>query len=104
MRFGGHVSTAGGLQRAFDRGVEITADCIQIFVCAPQMWRPANHSDEAVTKFLDAREKTRIGPVLIHALYLINIASPDPALRQRSADAIVSHLAWGDRLAAMGVV
>jgi len=38
MRFGGHVSINGGLERAIERGIEITADCIQIFVAAPQRW------------------------------------------------------------------
>lgn len=104
MRFGGHVSIAGGLERAIERAKEITADCIQIFVSAPQRWLAANHSDEAVAKFIQARDASGIGPVLLHGPYLINLGSTDENLRQRSIDAMVSQLEWADRLGAMGAV
>lgn len=104
MRLGGHVSISGGLERAFERGSDISAECLQIFVAAPQQWRSANHSDESVDKYHQARHRSGLDPILLHALYLINLASPDPALRQKSADALVSQLSWADRLGAMGVV
>ncbi|MHB8674812.1 MAG: deoxyribonuclease IV [Candidatus Limnocylindrales bacterium] len=104
MKFGGHVSIAGGLDRAIERGKDITADCIQIFVAAPQRWLEAKHSDEAVAAFLAARRESGIAPILLHGPYLINLGSADEALRQRSADAIASQLEWSDRLGAMGVV
>ncbi len=104
MRFGGHVSIAGGLERAIERAQEITADCIQIFVAAPQRWLPANHSEEAVARFLEARDASGVTPVLLHGPYLINLGSTDELLRQRSIDAMVSQLEWADRLGAMGVV
>jgi deoxyribonuclease-4 len=104
VRFGGHVSTSGGLSRAVERGIAIGAECIQIFVAAPQQWRAANHSDDAVAAFLEANEAAGFSPPLIHALYLLNLASPDPALRRKSADALVSLLSWSDRLGALGVV
>ena len=104
MIFGGHVSSSGGLEKSIDRAVEITAECIQIFVSAPQMWRTAKHSDESVSRFIERRDAARIGPILLHGPYLINLASNDPALRTRSADAIISQLEWSDRLGGMGVV
>ena len=104
MKFGGHVSIAGGLDRAIERGKDITADCIQIFVAAPQRWLEAKHSDEAVAAFLAARREVGIAPILLHGPYLLNLGSADEALRQRSADAIASQLEWSDRLGAMGVV
>jgi deoxyribonuclease-4 len=104
MILGGHVSSSGGLERSIDRAVEITAECIQIFVSAPQMWRPGKHSDESVAKFIASRDLDRIHPILLHGPYLINLASSDPALRTKSADAIISQLEWSDRLGGMGVV
>lgn len=104
MKLGGHVSIAGGLDRAIERAQDITAECIQIFVSAPQRWLPANHSDDAVARFLAGREATGIGPVLLHGPYLINLASADETLRKRSSEAIVSQLFWAQRLGAMGVV
>jgi deoxyribonuclease-4 len=103
MRFGGHVSIAGGLERAVERATAITADCIQIFVAAPQQWREAKHSDESVAKLSTACTLFNIEPILLHAQYLINLASPEAVLRTRSADALVSQLTWADRLGAIGV-
>jgi deoxyribonuclease-4 len=74
VRFGGHVSTSGGLPRAVERGIAIGAECIQIFVGAPQQWRAPNHSDDAVAAFLEANEAAGFSPPLIHALYLLNLA------------------------------
>jgi deoxyribonuclease IV len=103
MRFGGHVSIAGGLERAVERATAITADCIQIFVAAPQQWREAKHSDESIAKLATACTLFNIRPILLHAQYLINLASPEAFLRNRSADALVSQLTWADRLGAIGV-
>jgi deoxyribonuclease-4 len=104
VKFGGHVSASGGLFRAVERGLEITADCLQIFVTTPQQWKPISHTDEAVEKYHAALAASGIGPVIFHAQYLINIASSDPALRKKSADALIAQLEWADRLGAIGVV
>lgn len=104
MRLGGHVSIAGGLERAIERGKEITAECLQLFVSSPRLWKHANHSDEAVAKFLEARAASGLGPILLHGPYLINLGTTDETLRKRSADAMVSQLDWASRLGAMGVV
>jgi len=104
MRFGGHVSINGGLERAIERGKEITADCIQIFVAAPQRWLKANHSDESVAKYIAAREESGIGPVLLHGPYLINLGTTDEELRKKSIDSLISQLHWANRLNAMGLV
>jgi deoxyribonuclease-4 len=103
MQFGGHVSTAGGLERAVERGVEISAECLQIFIAAPQRWLDAKHSDESVNKFVTAHQAAGLGPTLLHAQYLINLGSPDPALRTKSSEALISQLTWADRLGALGV-
>lgn len=104
MRIGAHVSIGKGLDRAVQRAVEIGADCIQIFVTAPQQWRSANHSLEAIATFDAARAAAGLDPVLIHSIYLLNLASPDPALRARSVNAVIAHLDWAKRLRTMGVV
>ncbi|MBX6771519.1 MAG: deoxyribonuclease IV [Chloroflexi bacterium] len=104
MRFGAHVSIAGGLEKAIERGLEIGADCLQIFVAAPQRWLEVRHSDAAVQRFKEARTSAGIGPILVHGPYLINLASANPDLRRRSVEALVSQLSWTDRLEAMGLV
>lgn len=104
MRIGGHVSINGGLDQAVQRGKAIAADCLQIFVSSPRLWKHANHTDEAVAKFCSALAASDLHPVLIHGPYLINLATTDDGLRQKSIDALVSELEWADRLGTIGVV
>jgi len=104
MVVGAHVSPAGGLPNAISRGVERECDAIQIFSQSPRAWKPTNHSDESIQEFRRAREESRIGPVLIHAVYLLNCASPDPELRAKSLQGLINSLAVGDAIGADGVV
>jgi deoxyribonuclease-4 len=104
MVVGAHVSPAGGLPKAIERGVERECDAIQIFSQSPRAWKPTNHTEEAIDAFRTAREESRIGPVLIHAVYLLNCASTDPELREKSLTGLINALEVGDRIGANGVV
>jgi deoxyribonuclease IV len=104
MLIGGHVSPAGGLVNAWARGAERDCDAIQIFNQSPRAWRHRNYDEDDVTAF---RERLAEGPVraiLIHAVYLINPASKDEAVRRKSLDALAHALQTGDRIGAAGVV
>jgi len=104
MLIGAHVSPAGGLPKAIERGVERDCDSIQIFSQSPRAWKPTNHTDEAVAAFREARESSRIEAVLIHAVYLLNCASDDPELAAKSRDGLINALTVGDRIGADAVV
>ena len=104
MVIGAHVSPAGGLPKAIERGVERGCDSIQIFSQSPRAWKPTAHTEQAINDFRAAHEASRIGPVLIHAVYLINCASDDAELRQKSLDALVNSLSVGDAIGATAVV
>ncbi len=104
MRIGGHVSTAGGLVTAFERAQAIGAECIQIFGGPPQQWRSVRVSDEDARAFRDRMAETGIQPVFIHAQYLINLASDDPALLARSKGALRSNLHLCAQIGAAGVI
>jgi deoxyribonuclease-4 len=104
MLIGGHVSTSGGLVRAHERGVEYGCDAIQIFNQSPRMWRPTNFKDDDVAAFRAAMEAGPIKDVVIHAVYLINLASPDPELRRKSMDSMLHALRAGEAIGASGVV
>jgi len=104
MLIGAHVSSAGGLPRAIARGEEIGADSIQIFNQSPRMWRPTVYSDADIAAFREAREPSRIGAVLIHAVYLINPASEDRELRDKSLASLIQSLRVGAAIGADGVV
>ncbi|MCL4531936.1 MAG: deoxyribonuclease IV [Actinobacteria bacterium] len=104
MRIGAHVSTSGGVQTAIGRALDIGANCIQIFAGPPQRWAAATFKDEDVTAFRCLSEERDILPLFIHSAYLINPASADPILRQRSVSALISSLQWAEKLGAAGVI
>ncbi len=104
MLIGAHVSIAGGLSLAVERGVERESDAIQIFHQSSRAWRPTRYSDEDVARFRDALEASRIETAVIHAVYLINCASLETEVRGKSLTALKGALALGDRIGAAGVV
>jgi deoxyribonuclease-4 len=104
MLVGAHVSPAGGLPNAIDRGVERECEAIQIFHQSPRAWRPTNHTDEAIAEFREAMEASPIKSVLIHAVYLINAATDEAELRKKSLGSLTHALRLGDAIGADGVV
>jgi len=101
---GAHVSIAGGLDKAVERGVEYGCDSIQIFHQSSRMWRPNRYGDEAVEAYRQALDASRIDACVIHAVYLINCASLDPEVRRKSLEALKNAIRLGDRIGALGVV
>ncbi|NIN13436.1 MAG: deoxyribonuclease IV [Gemmatimonadales bacterium] len=81
---GAHVSTAGGVALAPTRGAEIGATAIQIFTKTPNQWREPRLTRHDVAAFQAELARTKIRAVVSHDSYLINLASPNAALRTRS--------------------
>src|SRR6266568_7693370 len=104
MPIGAHVSTAGGLSTCIARAQALGAECMQIFLSAPQRWQLPRHTDEQVQEFRRLVAETRIGPNFAHATYLINLASSDPLIRQRSVENLSASLGWAERVGLAGVV
>jgi deoxyribonuclease-4 len=104
MLIGAHVSNAGGLDRAVERGVERRCEAIQIFNQSPRMWRPTAYTDDDFAKFREAISKTPIKAILIHAVYLINCATTDREMRKKSLASLVQSLRVGNGIGAVGVV
>jgi deoxyribonuclease-4 len=86
------MSIAGGVSLAFERGEEVGCAVIQIFVKNNNRWRGSPLRSEEVDAFWIAREETGIWPVLAHNTYLVNLASPDSAIRERSIACTVDEL------------
>jgi deoxyribonuclease IV len=101
---GAHVSTAGGLARAVERGVDRHCEAIQIFNQSPRMWRPTNYSEDDFAEFREAFEASDLESVAIHAIYLINGAAKDREMRRKSITALTHALRVGDGIGAIGVV
>src|SRR5919106_5002237 len=100
MLIGIHVSTAGGLDHAVERGVERDADAIQIFNQSPRAWRPTRYTDDDFAAFREALDGSRIEAVGIHAIYLINPAATDREVKRRPAQAVTHVLGVGDGIGA----
>jgi deoxyribonuclease-4 len=104
MLIGAHVSTAGGLVAAHERGVERDCEAIQVFNQSPRMWRPTNWKPDDIAAFRDLMEGGPIKSVLIHAVYLINAATKDRDMRKKSLASLTHSLRMGDAIGADGVV
>ncbi|MGV1047382.1 MAG: deoxyribonuclease IV [Solirubrobacterales bacterium] len=104
MLIGAHVSTAGGLANAIERGEERACESIQIFHQSPRMWRPTAYGEEDFAAFREAMEASSVDAVIIHAVYLINCASKDKELREKSLNSLCHALEIGDGIGARGVV
>src|SRR2546421_3711827 len=104
MLIGAHVSPAGGLPKAIERGVQRGCRAIQIFNQSPRMWKPAAHSPESIEAFREAMAASEIDAVLIHAVYLLNCASDDPEIRAKSVASLTHSLRIGEEIGACAVV
>jgi deoxyribonuclease-4 len=104
MLIGAHVSPAGGLPKAVERGVERGCRAIQIFNQSPRMWRPTAYREEDVAAFREALAASPIDAVLIHAVYLLNCASDDPEIRAKTLHSLIHSLRVGQQIGACGVV
>ena len=104
MLIGAHVSPAGGLEKAVQRGVERGCQAIQIFNQSPRMWRARPYAQADVAAFREALDASPIGAVLIHASYLLNCASEDRDIRAKSLASLTNSLRAGSAIGAAGVV
>jgi len=81
---GAHVSSAGGVSSAPERGAEIGATAIQIFTKTPNQWAEPVLSTEEIARFKSEVRRCDLRAVVSHDSYLINLASPTPPLRTKS--------------------
>jgi deoxyribonuclease-4 len=89
---GAHISIAGGTALAFGRGVEAGCAAMQVFTKNATRWEAAPLAPAEATRFRSEQARTGIAPVVAHGSYLINLASPDPVLLERSRQALLEEL------------
>ena len=89
LRIGIHTSIAGDIAASLDLAHRLGANALQIFSASPRRWaRGSSRIGEAdARRFRDRRRELKLGPLVVHANYLINLASPEPVLRTRSTQA-----------------
>lgn len=103
MFFGAHLSTSGGIDMAVDRAVDIGAEGVQVFVSSPRMWRQTAPRPENIERFREQRDLHLKGAVA-HASYLINVASPDDELWEKSTAALEQTMEVGELLGLDAVI
>lgn len=104
MKLGAHVSTAGGLDKALDRAAEIGCEAVQIFGSSPQSWSYRPLPEAQTHAFRDKAQAAGIAPVYFHAIYLINLGTPNPELLERGIGSLISYMNLAGEVAAEGVI
>ncbi|MBI4479639.1 MAG: deoxyribonuclease IV [Acidobacteria bacterium] len=103
-RVGVHTSIAGSVTQAAERAHQIGCTCFQIFSSSPRMWRARDFAAEEISALERLRASYDLSPLVIHTNYLVNLASPDPSLRQRSVEAFVGEIRRAEALGAKYLV
>src|SRR6266566_8834603 len=85
---GAHVSSSGGIHTAIDRIEEMGGEAVQVFTQSPRTWRPTNHDPANFARFKERRKEAGIKAVVCHALYLVNLASPEDEIYKKSVAAL----------------
>jgi deoxyribonuclease-4 len=100
MKFGAHMSISGGLHKAFGHGERAGCDTIQIFSKNQQQWRGKALAEQDIALFKAEQQRTGLEPVIVHDSYLINLASPNDELWEKSIAAFADEL---ERCSALGI-
>jgi len=104
LLLGAHQSIAGGVDKALERGQEVGCDTLQIFVKSPNRWVSKPLTGDAAAAFQLAVATTGIWPVFAHTLYLLNLATPDDELWNKSLAALADDLDRCELLGLPGLV
>ena len=84
MKFGTHVSIAGGLDKAPERAYKLGCECFQLFTRSPRGGQPSRLDDEVIDNFLTDCDKYGLENYYVHTPYFINLASKDNKVRNNS--------------------
>jgi deoxyribonuclease IV len=101
---GAHVSTSGGIHTAVDRVESFGAEAVQIFTQSPRTWRSTNHDPANFERFKERREEVGLNGVFCHALYLVNLGSPNDEIYSKSVASLQNTVDVACAIDADGVV
>ena len=104
MKIGAHVTTAGGISNAVGRAKEIGCEAIQIFGSSPQTWAFKPAPGEQIESFKQGLAEAGIGPVFLHAIYLINLVTPNEDSLKKGIDLLIKYMNLAADIGAAGVI
>jgi deoxyribonuclease-4 len=99
---GAHCS--GGIKKGLERGLEIGADAVQLFAQSPRAWRFPDHDRDELAAFPERQAELGIEAVLIHALYLVNLATTNEEIYGKSVETLCRTVEAASAIRADGVV
>lgn len=102
--FGAHVSCAGGLVNAAKAAIELEINTIQIHPSPPQRWNSQPFAAGVEDAFNETREGSCLEKVFFHAIYLINMATPDPQKFHFAKTSLLNYLDLSARIGGAGVI
>lgn len=104
MKIGAHVSSAGGISKAVQRGAEIGAEAIQIFGSSPQGWAFKPIPGQEIEAFRRGLAEAGIGPVFLHAIYLINMGTQKEEILEKGVQSLINYMELASAIGASGVI
>lgn len=107
IRLGGHVSAAGSYTSVIERSKKIGGNAAQFFSASPRVWKKPELDEARIVQLKElqaASEDEDIRPLFIHALYLVNCASENTELVQKSVNSLIYELNFGQYFYCAGVV
>ena len=104
MYFGAHVGSSGGVWKAIENGAEIGCEAIQIFAGSPRTWAPTVYKEADAARFREARAASPIRFVVIHTIYLINLASAKEDFYEKSVASLIGAVDAAEQLGADAIV
>lgn len=104
MLLGAHVSISGGLDKAPERGRNLTCDCMQIFSKNQMQWRAKPLDLGEAERFRESSKTHGITETVIHDSYLINLCSPDKALLKQSREAFLEEMVRAKHLGVRNLI
>jgi deoxyribonuclease-4 len=102
--FGAHVSCAGGLVNAAKAAVQLNINTIQIHPSPPQRWNSQPFAEGVESDFNATSKGSCLEKVFFHAIYLINMATPDPQKFHLAKTSLVNYLELSSRIHGAGVI
>jgi len=102
--FGCHVSSSGGLENSLKNGDFLGVNAIQLHPSPPQKWNSKPYTSGFEDKYLIEKKTSKVEKVFFHAIYLINLANPDPSKFHLSKISLVHYLELASKIGADGVI
>ncbi len=104
MKIGAHVSSAGGISKSVARAADIGCETLQIFGSSPQGWAFKSVPEKEVEAFRTASAEAGIGPAFLHAIYLINLGTPNPANLEKGVQSLTNYMKLAADIGANAVI